>query len=50
MNRIDKKRSGDGITPVPPEAIGRCVLKKLPVSELPACFEKAIAVTEAMGL
>ena len=30
----DKKRAGDDITIVVPEAIGRCVLKKLPVGEL----------------
>ena len=46
----DKKRAGGSITLVLPEAIGRCVLKKIPVSELPACFGKAIAVMEAMGL
>ncbi len=46
----DKKRSGGTITLVLPEAIGKCALRKLPVSELPACFERAIAVTEAMAL
>ena len=30
----DKKRAGDDITLVLPERIGRCVLKKLPVTEL----------------
>ena len=46
----DKKRSGDAITLVVPEAIGRCVLRKVPVSELPAWFERALAVQEALGL
>lgn len=46
----DKKRAGDRITLVLPEAIGRCALKKLPVSQLAACFEKAIAVTEDLDL
>ena len=32
----DKKRSGDTITLVIPEAIGRCRLKTLPVKELPS--------------
>lgn len=46
----DKKRAGGSITLVLPEAIGKCVLKKVPVTDLPACFERAIAVTEAMDL
>lgn len=44
----DKKRSGDAITLVLPRAIGRCELIKLPVDQLPACFEKALAGLEAI--
>ena len=46
----DKKRSGGTVTLVLPEAIGRCVLKKVPVAELPARFERALATQEALGL
>ena len=46
----DKKRAGGTITLVLPEAIGRCALKKIPVPQLPACFEKALASQEALGL
>ena len=34
----DKKRRGSDISIVVPEAIGRCVMKKVPVSELEAIF------------
>ena len=46
----DKKRAGGHITLVLPEAIGRCALKKVPVSELPAWFERALESQEALGL
>lgn len=46
----DKKRTGGTITLVLPEAIGKCALKKIPVSDLPGCFEKALAAQEALGL
>ncbi|MDO4866744.1 MAG: 3-dehydroquinate synthase [Clostridia bacterium] len=46
----DKKRSGGTVTLVLPEDIGRCVLKKIPVAELPARFERALAAQEALGL
>lgn len=46
----DKKRSGDCITLVLPEAVGRCRLEKLPVAELPRRFEKALATLEALDL
>ncbi len=36
----DKKRRGDKITLVLPEAIGKCVLKTVDVAELPAWFAK----------
>ena len=38
----DKKRTGDYITLVVPEKIGKCVLKKIPASELAGCIEKGI--------
>ena len=46
----DKKRAGQAITLVLPEAIGKCYLKVIPVSELQGCFERAIARQEALGL
>ena len=46
----DKKRSGGALTLVLPEAIGQCKLEKIDVSELPACFERALAAQEALGL
>ena len=46
----DKKRAGGVITLVLPLEIGRCELKKLPVDQLPACFEKALNVLEALDL
>lgn len=46
----DKKRAGGGITLVLPEAVGRCVLKKVPVAELPAWFGRALDAQEALGL
>ena len=35
----DKKRDGDSLTMVFPEEIGKCVLKKIPVSELEAVIQ-----------
>ena len=46
----DKKRAGDAITLVLPEEIGRCVLKKVPVAELPDWFARALAAQEALEL
>lgn len=46
----DKKRSGDAITLVLPEAIGKCHLQKIPVAELPRCFETALASQEKLSL
>ena len=46
----DKKRSGDFITLVLPEAIGKCVLKKIPVVDLPCCFEIALDSQETLKL
>ena len=46
----DKKRAGQAITLVLPEAIGKCYFKVIPVSELQSCFERAIARQEALGL
>ena len=38
----DKKRTGGAITLVLPERIGKCYLKKIPVSELRAWFDRAL--------
>lgn len=46
----DKKRAGNAITLVLPERIGRCYLRKIPVSELQSYFEKALARQEALSL
>ncbi len=46
----DKKRSGDRITLVLPEAIGKCRLERIPVCDLPGRFEAALATQEALGL
>ena len=46
----DKKRAGGSITLVLPEAIGRCRLEKVPIADLPGCFEAALASQEALGL
>ena len=46
----DKKRSGGTITLVLPDAIGKCHLEKVPVTELPARFERALAAQEALKL
>lgn len=46
----DKKRTGGSITLVLPLEIGRCALKKIPVSELPGYFERAIAAQEELAL
>ena len=46
----DKKRAGGTLTLVLPEEIGRCRLEKIDVATLPACFERALAAQEALGL
>ena len=46
----DKKRAGDFITLVLPERIGKCYLKKIPVSELRGYFDRALERQEALGL
>ena len=46
----DKKRAGGTITLVLPEEIGRCHLEKVPVTELPVWFERALAAQEALKL
>ena len=46
----DKKRAGDSITLVLPEAVGCCRLEKIPVAELPARFARALESQEALGL
>ena len=46
----DKKRAGANITLVLPGRIGSCCLKKVPVTELPAWFERALAAQEALKL
>jgi len=46
----DKKRQGGQITLVLPEKIGKCRLKKIPVSELKGCFERALMRQEALSL
>ena len=38
----DKKRRGGKITMVLPEIMGRCVLKTIPVEELPIYFAKGM--------
>ena len=46
----DKKRAGDGITLVLPEAIGKCALKRVAVAELPLWFERALKAQEELKL
>ena len=46
----DKKRAGDSITLVLPERIGKCYLKKIPVSALEDTFRRAMERMEALGL
>ena len=46
----DKKRAGDNITLVLPERIGKCILQKIPVTELRGCFERTLSRQEALGL
>ena len=46
----DKKRAGGAITLVLPERIGRCILKKIPVTEMKGYFERALVRMEALGL
>ena len=41
----DKKRRGENITLVLPEAVGKCSLKTIPIEELPAYFAKATGET-----
>ena len=45
-----KKRSGDTITLVLPEHIGKCRLEKIPVSGLRDCFDRALKAQEVLGL
>lgn len=40
----DKKRAGDGITLVIPQDIGNCVLREIPVSELPGVIAAGLEV------
>lgn len=44
----DKKRKGDSITLVLPEAIGKCRLEKIPVSALADAFRRGIEMAEAL--
>ena len=46
----DKKRSGDRITLVLPETVGKCRLEKVPVSDLRGWFDRALAGMERLGL
>ncbi len=46
----DKKRSGDTLTLVLPEAIGRCILRKIPVGALEDWFARALAAQERLAL
>ena len=46
----DKKRAGGSITLVLPERIGKCYLKKIPVTELKDWFDRAIERMEALGV
>ncbi|MBR6767336.1 MAG: 3-dehydroquinate synthase [Clostridia bacterium] len=46
----DKKRTGGSINLVLPEAIGKCILRKIPVEELTAYFERALAGQEGLDL
>ena len=46
----DKKRAGGTITLVLPDAIGQCHLQRVPVSELPDWFDRALAAQEALKL
>ena len=41
----DKKRRGGNITLVLPEAIGKCILKTIPIEELPFYFQKGAGET-----
>ncbi len=45
----DKKRKGDSITLVLPEAIGQCVLKKIGVDGLEDAFRRGIAMAEELA-
>lgn len=45
----DKKRKGDSITLVLPEAIGRCILHKISVSELEDAFRRGMEMAEALA-
>ena len=46
----DKKRAGGAITLVLPDEIGRCHLEKVPVTDLPLWFERALTAQEALKL
>ena len=45
----DKKRSGDRITLVLPEAVGRCRLQTIPVSGLEDAFRRGMETAEALA-
>lgn len=46
----DKKRAGKSITLVLPDVIGKCRLEKVPVTDLPQWFERALNAQEALEL
>ena len=46
----DKKRAGGQITLVLPEAVGKCCLKKIPVTELRSWFDRALSGMARLGL
>lgn len=45
----DKKRTGSRITLVLPQAIGRCVLHKIDVSQLEDAFQRGLEMAEALA-
>lgn len=45
----DKKRTGSRITLVLPQAIGRCVLQKIDVSQLEDAFQRGLEMAEALA-
>lgn len=44
----DKKRKGNSITLVLPEAIGHCILQKIDVAQLEDAFHRGIEMSEAL--
>lgn len=46
----DKKRQGENITLVLPQEIGKCELRRIAISELPAYFERALSAQPVYGL